>query len=317
MNRRYTLAIATRILQQFRHDRRTLALLFVAPLLILTLLALLIRGGTNSPRIDVVDLDRGPVAVTVVDALDRAPGVVVANTDLPTATAALAGNDIAAFVVIPDGFSSEVISQGRIGLQIHLEGSQPSLNQPVILAVTQASSSGVAAVASRQGIRVPSFAPDIAYLHGGPNLDSLDYFAAVQAIVVLVFTLYVLHVQNAGSVPLVVLLALLMTLGAVNLGVLLSMFARTEFQAVQFIPIVIVPQFLLSGVLFPVASEPGWLQIISDVLPLTYGVSGLRDVMLRGASIGSAAIEVDLAVLVAFVVLLIVGAALTLRREVA
>src|SRR5207244_8210202 len=94
--------------------------------------------------------------------------------------------------------------------------------------------------------------------------------ALVQAVEVLAFCLLILHVHNAGNVGLIFLLEALMAIAAVNLGIFLSMFARTEFQAVQFIPLVIVPQVLLSGIIFPISTEPGPLTVLSRVLPLTY-----------------------------------------------
>src|SRR5262249_9367996 len=110
--------------------------------------------------------------------------------------------------------------------------------------------------------------------------------ALAQALEVLVFALAALRIHNAGSVLLIFGIQPLLALAAVNLGIFRRPFARTEFQAVQFIPIVIVPQLLLSGVILPVSSEPGWLQAISSVLPLTYAVNALRDVMLKGAGPG-------------------------------
>jgi ABC-2 type transport system permease protein len=95
------------------------------------------------------------------------------------------------------------------------------------------------------------------------------------------------------------------------------MFARTEFQAVQFIPLVIVPQVLLSGVVFPISTEPGWLQYFSNVLPLTYAVNGLRDVMLKGSGLDAPSVQLDTAVVVGFTLLLIAAAAATLRRRIA
>ena len=62
-------AIALRILQQFRHDRRTLVLLFVAPIVILGLFYFLIRGGSSAPAVDVVNLDQGPVGATLASHL--------------------------------------------------------------------------------------------------------------------------------------------------------------------------------------------------------------------------------------------------------
>ena len=71
MSGRRIFAITTRILEQFRHDRRTLALLFVAPLVILSLLGYLLRGGGGAPRMGVVDEDSGPLGNVVASALQR------------------------------------------------------------------------------------------------------------------------------------------------------------------------------------------------------------------------------------------------------
>ena len=141
--------------------------------------------------------------------------------------------------------------------------------------------------------------------------------ALIQAVEVLVFCLGVLKVHNDGNVFLIFLIEALMAIVAVNLGIFLSMFARTEFQAVQFIPLVIVPQFLLSGILFPVSSEPSLLQPVSNVLPLTYAVNALRDVMLKGADLSSSSLLLDIGVVTGFVVLLIAAGTATLRRRIA
>jgi len=103
----------------------------------------------------------------------------------------------------------------------------------------------------------------------------------------------------------------------VNLGIFLSMFARTEFQAVQFIPIVIVPQMLLAGVIFPIAQEPSWLQLVSAALPLTYAVNALQEVMVKGAGLDVGAVQLDLAVVIGFCLLTLAAAGLTLRRRLA
>ena len=139
--------------------------------------------------------------------------------------------------------------------------------------------------------------------------------ALIQAVEVLAFALLVLNLYNVGSVALIFGIMLLLAVGAVSLGIFLSTFARTEFEAVQFIPLVLVPQILLSGIIVPVADEPAWLQVISNVLPLTYAVDALRDVMLRGAGLGNLWLQVG--VLGGFVVVVLAAASATLRREVA
>jgi ABC-2 type transport system permease protein len=141
--------------------------------------------------------------------------------------------------------------------------------------------------------------------------------ALIQSAEVLVFSLAVLKVHNQGNVLLIFGIESLMVLAAVNLGIFLSMFARTEFQAVQFIPLVIVPQVLLSGILFPVSNEPKPLQVASDALPLTYAVNGLRDVMIKGADLTWPSLQLDAGVVAGFVVLVIVAGIATLRRRIA
>jgi len=141
--------------------------------------------------------------------------------------------------------------------------------------------------------------------------------AIVQAIEVLAFSLLVLHVHNDGNIGLIFLLEVLMAIAAVNLGIFLSMFARTEFQAVQFIPLVILPQVLLAGIIFPISTEPGALQVLSHVLPLTYAVNGMRDIMIKGADLSWSSLQLDFGVILGFGILVILAAAATLRRRVA
>ena len=88
--------------------------------------------------------------------------------------------------------------------------------------------------------------------------------------------------RAVGRPPLLAFaITLVLALGAVSLGIFLSTFARNELQIVQFIPVVIVPQALLAGIIWPVESLPAPLQPIAHLLPLTYAVEGLRGVCWR------------------------------------
>jgi ABC-2 type transport system permease protein len=95
------------------------------------------------------------------------------------------------------------------------------------------------------------------------------------------------------------------------------MFARTEFQAVQFIPLVIVPQVFLAGIIFPVSTMPGPLQVAARVLPLTYAVEVMRNIMIKGADLSWSSLQLDLGVVLGFCLLVILAGAATLRRRVA
>ena len=358
-------AITSRILRQFRHDHRTLALLFVAPIVILALIGYLIRGSASLPDVGIANEDQGPMGVTIASSLEQSKKIHAIEIHPADGDAKLKDGSLVAYIVIPADFTQRA-QQGTIAPEIHVEGSQPGAQAPVLQAVQDALLSLAAASSS-----APRFQPNISYLYGGPDLDRLDYFGAafiglilfflvfvvtivsflrersqgtlerlmasplrrgeivvgymlgftvlalVQAVEVLLFSLYVLRVHNQGNVLLIFTFEILMAVSAVNLGIFLSMFARTEFQAVQFIPLVIVPQVLLSGILFPVSTEPEPLQYVSNVLPLTYAVNGLRDVMLKGADLTWPALQLDIGVVAGFCVLVIVAGIATLRRRIA
>jgi ABC-2 type transport system permease protein len=129
----------------------------------------------------------------------------------------------------------------------------------------------------------------------------------------LLFTIYVLRIHHAGSLALAFLVEALLTVGAVNLGIFLSTYARTELQVVQFIPIVIVPQVLLSGIILPVDSLPRLLRIAASLMPLTYANRAMTDVMIRG--LGFSDVAGELAVLLGFALAALVLSALSIRRQ--
>jgi ABC-2 type transport system permease protein len=156
-------------------------------------------------------------------------------------------------------------------------------------------------------------------------------FATFQVIVLLLWALGTIHVPSIGPLPafaiglgipaagspiLAFLVVLLLAVGAVSLGIFLSTFARTELQIIQFIPLVLAPQFLLSGVIFPVSSLPGVLQPLVGFMPLNYAVDGLRQVFISGADLGVGALQLDLAVLAAIALFFGVVASLTIRRDI-
>lgn len=111
----------------------------------------------------------------------------------------------------------------------------------------------------------------------------------------------------------VVLLAVVDALLGTALGLLMSAFATTEFQAVQFMPLVVIPQFLLCGLLTPRADMAGPLSALSDALPLSYAADAFTEATRSSGLSGG--IGQDLLVLVACVLAAIAGASATLRRR--
>lgn len=137
-------------------------------------------------------------------------------------------------------------------------------------------------------------------------------FALTQTLIILLFTIYVLGVDYYGDLWQIFVFQVVVITVAVNLGIFISTFARNEFQMVQFIPLIILPQVFLCGVIWPVEQMPDYLQWLSAILPLTYAVDGLRNIMLAGKSLLDVGFE--LSVLIGFALIISILAAITLRR---
>ncbi|HEU4425440.1 MAG TPA: ABC transporter permease [Pilimelia sp.] len=137
--------------------------------------------------------------------------------------------------------------------------------------------------------------------------------AAVQAAIASGVAYWLLDLDTAGEQGLVILIAVINAVLGVALGLFCSAFAQTEFQAVQFMPIVVVPQILLCGLFVPRERMAGWLQAISDVLPLSYAVEALGQVGRYPEP--TATMWRDVAIVGGAVIIALVLAAATLRRR--
>ncbi|MGH3424028.1 MAG: ABC transporter permease [Nocardioidaceae bacterium] len=137
--------------------------------------------------------------------------------------------------------------------------------------------------------------------------------AIVQGFLTSALAVWVLGLDIAGSMVVLAVIAMLTGIVGTTLGLFVSAFAQTEFQAVQFMPAVVIPQLLVCGLLWPRDQLPGVLEAISDVLPLSYAVDAMREVV--GSESWTGDLTTDVVVLGGFIVgLLLLGSA-TLRRR--
>ena len=137
--------------------------------------------------------------------------------------------------------------------------------------------------------------------------------AAVQALVTVTVATTLYDLALAGPLWAVVVIAVVDAVLGVALGLLASAFARSEFQAVQFMPVVVLPQFFLCGLLVPREQMAGWLQAVSDVLPLTYAVEALQEVGRSPEPTGT--MWADVGIVAGAALLALALAAATLRRR--
>jgi ABC-2 type transport system permease protein len=384
------LALARRLVEELRRDHRSLALLFVAPVILTGLFSFVMRGqGTFDTRAAVVDLDgstHGAIGTAIGLAAEDA-GIVNTTVTLPDEAAArqaIRDGELDVALIIPPGFVQGQIAGNAPALRLITAGVNPGADGSHIAAMRQAIAGAAGALSPGGGVKPPAVEHETVF--GSPDADSVDalapvfigffayffvflltgvsflreriggtlerllatpvrrgeivvgyslgfgLFATIQVAVVMVWSLLDLHIGAIGPLPAITLglavpvagspllayaVTLLLALGAVNLAIFLSTFARTELQIIQFIPIVIVPQAFLSGILFPVDTLPSILQPVARVLPLTYAVEGLREVIIKGADLASRTLQLDLLVLAGIAIVFMVLAAGTIRREVA
>ncbi len=380
MSGRRVLALFRRVVQEIRRDRPSLALLFIAPLMVTGLLTFILREG-QAPTVDAVVVNEaGPPGVVVANALratlEGQDGTATVVPDQATAEAMVKDGSASVAITLPAGLGaggSPTITILTNGLDPSAEATQVgAVQKALIAAATAVTGTSLPTIEHTTVYGTPStdpvtnFAPALVgffayffvYLltgvsflreRTGGTLERLmatpvargevvigyilgfGLFATIQVALLMTWALSSVHVPAIGPLPdfwvglgiaiagnplYAFLVVVLTALGAVSLGIFLSTFARTELQIIQFIPLVLVPQFLLSGVLFPVSSLPAVIQPLVAIMPLTYTVNGLRQVFIAGADLATAALRFDMAVLALFALFFAAIASLTIRRDV-
>lgn len=339
-------ALIVRIIRQFIHDKRSMALLIIAPLIVLSLMYLVFNGDTYEPKIGALQLPE-----SMSQNLSTNNAVVTAYNTLSEAETALAKREIDAIVHL-DGAVPYV----------KLEGSDPAKNRAVMMLIQKA----MQEQASERQQTAQASAPVFDYLHGAADMSSFDslgpvliglfafffvfliagvsflkertsgtlerllatpmrrwevvvgymagfgIFTSLQAVLIAGFTIGVLGSFMAGSFWYVLLIMLLLSITALSFGTFLSAFANSEFQMIQFIPLVIVPQVFFSG-MFDLDSISPWLRWLTHITPLKYGADALRSIMIRGE--GWSAIALDVYVLLALSLAFMAANVLALRKH--
>jgi len=137
-------------------------------------------------------------------------------------------------------------------------------------------------------------------------------FVVIQTIIIQIMMVDILGVDRLGSYWLLLFMNIIIATTALSLGLLLSTFARTEFQLLQFIPVAVVPQFFFSGI-FDLTNAPSWVNVISSIMPLSYATDALQNIMIRGY--GFQDVVNDFLVLSGFTILFIILNMIVLKRQ--
>lgn len=342
-------AILIRVIKELIRDKRTLALMMIAPLLILTLMHLVFNGNTDTKLVIGVD---STIPSTLTEQLPKKDVTIIHYDTNQDIKMKMTTDDLDAFVTLDDTV-----------FHITYENTDPTTTAQTkalfqqILTATKIKELSLEAQklaqATGQKITTTDFVIKNQYIYGNATSSFFDkifpiligffvfffvflisgiallrertsgtlerllatpvkrselvlgylagygVFAIIQTLVIVFFSLYVLNLEIAGSLFGVMFTNILMALTALSMGIFVSTFANSEFQMMQFIPIVVIPQIFFSG-LIPLDSMASWIKTISYIFPLTYGGNALSNIMIKGQ--GWQDIYGDLLILCLFIV---------------
>ncbi|MBC8063077.1 MAG: ABC transporter permease [Clostridiaceae bacterium] len=330
------LSIAKRLIKQLRGDKRSIALMFVAPVFVMYLLSTILTSATTKPNLDVIS----------------APDAYVNKLKNQAYVTKVESEEVALKNLKDKKIDAYIIFSGN-KQKITLEGADPAITGLVMNMMNKLSLDNALQK------------PEVTFLYGSMDMETFDsmapllmgffifffvfliagvsflrerisgtldrilatplkrweivlgyflgfgLFVSIQTIILQVFSVYGLKVTMEGSFWAVLTINLVLAAGSLALGTLLSAFASNEFQLFQFIPIVIVPQIMFSGI-FDLRNSPTWAVILSKIFPMTYGAEALRDVMLRGKGILD--VKYDLIILIGYAIVFLVLNTIALKR---
>lgn len=336
-------ALALRILNQLRHDRRTLALMLVAPIFLITLVYFILGDASTTVKVAVINAPEN-----YIQSLEK-NNVIVSRARESEARAALEQRKVVATLNMINGKST-----------IEVDGSNPT-KAKLALAALEGAKANYTHTTATSTMR-PDLRSEVKYIYGTDDLSTFDNFGAtligfivfffvflvagisflqertsgtlekllsmplqrweivvgyvlgfglftvLQSLIFSWYCVYVLKVMMVGSFALVILITLLAAIVALTLGILASTAASNEFQMMQFIPIVIIPQLFFSG-LFDL---PYSIQVLGRTMPLYYVADALTQVMLRGS--GLSAIAGDMVILLGCALLFMALNTLMLKK---
>ena len=349
-----TIAIAKKVIKELLRDKRTLAMMFVAPVFIMWLMNLMFSASTTvNVKLATQDLPTG--LITKMDELDHVD--IETYQDLDQAKEALANEKVDAVISYKDGeyqvdyantdasktsmirqvLRTSIASEGTDQLlsrikqalpQLKLDAKAPEIKEsyqygdkntgffarmiPILIGFVVFFFvfliSGMALLKERTSgtldrlLATPVKRSEIVYSY----MLSYGIIAIFQTAVVVLAAIWLLDVEVVGNILNVIIVNVVLALVALAFGILLSTLAKSEFQMMQFIPLVIMPQLFFSGII-PLSSPT-----VGKFLPLTYSGDAISQIILYGHNLGD--ILPNLGVLMIFLIILTILNIVGLRR---
>jgi len=361
-------AVTKRVFRGLRHDRRTMALIIIAPLLAMFIFGIAFSGEVSNVAVVIVDHDNGTASNSIIQNLDKDTLDIRFLDDEQVALERVEAGEAWAAVIFPPDLTENLqrkISDPSFKEDTSVVVMADKSNVNIAEAVFSAVQEAVRTTISQAGVTMPiTIADSPVYGKGAEFIDffvpgimafsvfllttlltllsfvsertsgTLDRLRAspikeseivagyamafgiigmFQASLLLIVATLVFKIIIVGNPFLAYIIIALLALVSVSLGILLSSAAKREAQAVQFIPLIVLPTFLLAGIFWPVEAIPTFLRPLSYIIPPYYGVEGMRSVMLRGWGLEN--IWLEIIVLLGFAVVFLGASVKSLQRE--
>lgn len=377
MKSKRVFAVSRRVFGEIKNDRRTLALLFLAPVFIMILIGLTFSGDVTGVHVIVVNHDKGftPPGGNLTSLSSK----IISNLDQNTLVISymdsdeLAVNEVEqgkayAVITFPAKFTENVYTKVRnpnssVNTQISIRADESIAN--IKNAIFGTVSDSLSTSMNEKGFKFPVTINS--YPIYGSNAQFIDFFVpgimgfvvfflttlltlitfvgervngtlerllatpltegeivagygltfsilgTIQATLLLLVGILVYNIMIVGNVIYAFIVVAVLAIVSQALGILLSSLAKRIEQAIQFLPFIVIPVILLSGVFWPIESIPIWLRPVSFLVPPTYAIAAIRAVMLKGWGLDM--IWPYILVLILFAILFLVLAVWSLKRK--
>lgn len=316
-----------RILKQLKNDKRSLALIFFAPLLVLTLLYFLLGDSNYKPLLSLKDLPipiesalketdatilNFPNNIQVDDYLiDREADAVIIYSDNKISIKMLESDSVKTSLVINTVKEALLTINPNSDIKVDFVYGQTSTNiysslGYVLLGMIAFFFSFL--LAGISFIREKNYSTMERLLMtpikrweviAGYTLG-FSFFSAIQSTIIVLFTKYALGMSFVGPLPYAILIMILLSITAVSIGAFISIFSNNEFQIMQFIPIIIVPQIFFSGII-SLDTIPFGLDKVAYFMPIYHGCEGLYQIMTRPTTFIDILPNISILLLITFV----------------
>lgn len=371
------MAVARRVSRDVANDKRTLAMLFIAPIFAMTVFGLAFSGDVEGVDVVVVNQDQGfttspgnivHLSEKIISNLDTQVFYIQNMSNPDDARQKVVDGQASAVIIFPKNFTQNAVLKTQNpsypdSAEILIQGddSITNIKNSILKTVNEALSDTMTQEGITPALNITS---DPIY---GKDAEFIDFFVPgilafvvfllttlltlitfvgersngtlervmaspitegefvtgyavtfgilgmLQVAFLLIIAIVFFNIQVVGNVLLAFLTVAILSLVSLSLGILLSSLAKRPEQAIQFIPFVVLPAFLLSGIFWPLQAIPDWLRPLSYLVPPTYAVEACRAVMLKGWGLDR--IWPDIMALLIFAILFLALATWSLKRR--